>query len=32
MQACMFRESVRRAMKVVATKLEQVQGMPADRQ
>lgn len=26
----MFRQSVRRAMKGVATKLEQVQGMPAD--
>ncbi len=30
MQACMFRQSVRRAMKGITTKLEQVQGTPAD--
>lgn len=30
LQACMFRQSVRRAMKGVTTKLEQVQGMPAN--
>ena len=31
MQACMFRQSVRRAMKGITTKLEQAQGLPADR-
>ncbi len=30
LQACMFRQSVRRAMKGITTKLEQVQTKPAE--